>query len=300
MSSIPPVVPQTLRNEAIRVQNQLKILIHNYKILSSRLDKDPEDKRLIAQVAQVQDYIVAYNQEQCFLLEKIRQFLKDLEAGKFFRQETLASSTSSSPNSKHSPNSLSDDDRETIDDEGSDDHECSDDEQKIDPYTQYFTDENLYTGHVEQYDVQCESCLDCETKFSSPTKKLKQRDEIFNQNTDQNKYMKNLELLSKEVSPEFESVLQSQRENNKYSQFVYIPEVSDRKYRNQSFLVKLAVSPPQLRKRKQEMAEKSNRPTRAVTFPPVRMGTRKQSSMKQQRMEEEKQEIEKLFKSDVE
>jgi len=300
MCSIPPVVPQTLRNEAIRVQNQLKILIHNYKILSSRLDKDPEDKRLIAQVAQVQDYIVAYNQEQCFLLKKIRQFLKDLEAGKFFRQQSLESSSSphSSPNSKNSPNSLSDDDRETLD--GEDHHSSSDDEEKIDPYTQYFTDENLYTGHVEEYDVQCESCLDCDTRFSSPTKKLKQREEISNQNTDQSKYMKNLEMLSAEARPEFESVLQSQRENSKYRQFVYIPEVSDKKYRNQSFLVKLAVSPPQLRKRKQELAEKPNRPTRAVTFPPVRMGTRKQSSMKQQRMEEEKQEIEKLFKSDVE
>ena len=33
MTGIPPVVPLTLRTEATRVQNQLKVLITNYRVI---------------------------------------------------------------------------------------------------------------------------------------------------------------------------------------------------------------------------------------------------------------------------
>ena len=35
MSGIPAIVPQTLRTEATRVQNQLKVLINNYGVIIS-------------------------------------------------------------------------------------------------------------------------------------------------------------------------------------------------------------------------------------------------------------------------
>jgi len=308
MSGIPAIVPQTLRTEATRVQNQLKVLISNYGILSGRLEKDPENKILINQLGEVQDYIVFYNQEQCFLLDKIRQFLKDLESGKFFNKQIslnstgVSSTSSSSPGGKPSPASLSDDEF------GDKSSSCEEEEEGADQdgtqspegediYLQYLTDDNLYKGHEDAYEVNCESPLEYETKFCSPTKKFREREEIFNDCKDQTKYMKNLEMLTNSVLNDCETSLQNQRLKNQFRQFLYIPEVSDKKYRNQSFLVKLALSPPQLRKRK-EPGNKHKRPIRAVTFPPVRMGTRKQSSMKQQRKDEEKLEIEKLLKTE--
>ena len=32
MSGIPPIVPKTLRDEVYKIQDQLKILINNYKV----------------------------------------------------------------------------------------------------------------------------------------------------------------------------------------------------------------------------------------------------------------------------
>eukprot|EP00088_Acartia_fossae_P066190 TRINITY_DN8194_c0_g1_i12.p1 TRINITY_DN8194_c0_g1~~TRINITY_DN8194_c0_g1_i12.p1 ORF type:complete len:355 (-),score=60.55 TRINITY_DN8194_c0_g1_i12:215-1279(-) len=312
-TGIPNVVPLTLRTEAYRVQNQLKILINNYKILSGRLEKNPENKILMRQLADVQNYIVFYNQEQCFLLDKIRKFLRDLENGKFFGKQlslnsTGESSRASSTNGKPSPNSFSEDecsDRSSNsgDEEGGENGRrggsaSPTDSQGEDPYLQYFTDESLYKGHVESYSIECESPLEYETKYTSSTKKFRERDQIFNESRDQVTYMKNLEMLSQSVAADFEQALNNQRKIDRHREFLYIPEVSDRKYRNQSFLVKLALSPPQLRKRKPDIGAKHNRPMRAVTYPPARMGTRKQTSMKQMRKNEEKLEIEKLLKSE--
>jgi len=295
---IPPVVPKTLRHEVYRIQDQLKILVQNYKILRYRLSQDPDNPTILQQLDQVKDYIAEFNQEQFILLEKIRQFLRDLETGAFFKKETSPTPKDTikkkrgrkkdpSKSKSHTP-SLSDEEEER-------------------EYYSYLTDPNLCKGHEEEYKIAPPSSELCERSVRGlevpPSPKIHPslvKQNLFNSSNDARKYMLHLELMPSTELDEYISLLAVQRDKNKYREMLFIPEVSDKKYRNQSFLVKMAASPPQLRKRKREPpTEKNQRPVRALTFPPERMGTRKQNSMKQRRQDEEKLEIEKLMKEEL-
>jgi len=304
MSGIPPVVPKTLRNRVNFLQDQLKILVHNYQVLSLRLQDDPEDESSKSQIFRVKEYIIKFNEEQCFLFEKIRSFLKDLESGKFFKKQTLNGTAAYKP---------ADSDDETCSDQINlnGDSECrrrfnrgsvgsnSSVEECEDLYVGYFCKEDFYKGHVESYRVDCPAPLEKVDDFLvSPTKKFRMREEInIIENLDKNKHMLNIDLMPSEVYADFMQTLKNQRKKLKNREFLSVPEVSDKKYRNQSFLMKMAVSPPQLRKRKPEGGiHKPSRPVRAITFPPERMGTRKQNSMKRRHETEEQKEIEKLRK----
>jgi len=144
---------------------------------------------------------------------------------------------------------------------------------------------------------EMERILTLESSNCSPIKKLK-RDEVELTTTDEANYMAHLDLLPINIAKEYVDLLAAQQEKKKYREFLDVPEVSDKKYRNQSFLMKLTVSPPKLRARKEKPDRRMPRPVRAITFPPERMGTRKQNSMKVRRRLEEDEEFEKLRKSE--
>lgn len=302
MSGIPPVVPKTLRAKVESIQEQLKILLHNYKVLSIRHQENPEDDTVNEQLCQVKEYIVLFNQEQCNLFEKIRQFLKDLETGVFFeRKRKVASSYDATLEEKdveknENTTTANQNAAHTLQDRSI--NATEDESEEL--YVGYFCKEDFYRGHVEHYQVECPDKLEkVEIAGSSPTKKYRLREEIDSTNQDKTKHMLNIELMPGGVLEEYMTTLSEVRAKLKYREFLSVPEVSDKKYRNQSFLQKMAVSPPQLRKRRPENTiNKPSRPVRAITFPPERMGTRKQNSIKRRHETEEQKEIEKLRKLD--
>jgi len=279
-------VPRSLRVEVGRIQEQLKVLVNNFKILHHRSLQDPLNGTLKDQLIQVKEYIFYYNQQQVAILEKIREFLRGLETGKFVNksqeqdeEQSLKRKWSDTPSRS---GTLSDEDEED------------------DIYLEYLSDESLYKGHVDSYQPETESKLTLQSSYCSPHKKVKKKETDIS-SSDQENYMLHLDLVKDNVLKEYSDLFSAQQTKKKYREFLDVPEVSDKKYRNQSFLMKLAVSPPKLRARARKESRESARlprPARAITFPPERMGTRKQNSMKARRQLEEDAEFQKLSKSE--
>lgn len=290
MSGIPPIVPRSLRLEVGRIQDQLKVLVNNLKILHYRSSEDPLNGTLKDQLVQVKEYIFYYNQQQLAILDKIRQFLRDLETGQFVKKSQEQDELRDEQRRPKRKWSVTPSRSGTL----------SDEEQEDDIYLEYLSDESLYKGHVDSYEPEKESKLTLQSSLCSPVKKLKKQETDISCCEKAN-YMVHLDLLPENILKEYIGLFSDQQTKKKYREFLDVPEVSDKKYRNQSFLMKLAVSPPKLRERKDvSVRERARlpRPARAITFPPERMGTRKQNSIKARRRLEEDAEFEKLRKSE--
>ncbi|XP_023328855.1 uncharacterized protein LOC111701687 [Eurytemora carolleeae] len=281
MSGIPPIVPKTLRDEVYKIQDQLKILINNHKILDFRLTQEPENNELTVQINKVKEYIFYYNQQQLYLLEKIREFLRHLEAGQFIKKQEQIPTELPKKKLKKDFKSISHSPEQS-----------EVEEERVG--LEYMENDDFYKGHVDSYHVECPEEYKDDI-VSSPVKRFRPKPDLTNSNPDQNQFLLNLDLLESNLIDEYLSILRAQDVKKRQREFLYVPEVSDKKFRNQSFLLKIACSPPQLRRRK-ETADTKPRPARAITFPPERMETRKKNSMKQRKETEEQLEIEKLMK----
>jgi len=64
MLNIPECVPKQLVEELEGYQNQIKILIRNYKVLKDRHQNSPEDELVPQQIKQVEQFIVQFNEKQ--------------------------------------------------------------------------------------------------------------------------------------------------------------------------------------------------------------------------------------------
>jgi len=199
MSGIPPIVPRSLRLEVGRIQDQLKVLVNNLKILHYRSSEDPLNGTLKDQLVQVKEYIFYYNQQQLAILDKIRQFLRDLETGQFVKksQEDELRDEQRRPKRKWSV---------TPSRSGT----LSDEEQEDDIYLEYLSDESLYKGHVDSYEPETESKLTLQSSLCSPVKKLKKQETDISC-CDKANYMVHLDLLPENILKEYIGLFSDQQ-----------------------------------------------------------------------------------------
>lgn len=66
---------------------------------------------------------------------------------------------------------------------------------------------------------------------SSPVKRFRPKPDLTNSNPDQNQFLLNLDLLESNLINEYLSILRAQDVKKRQREFLYVPEVSDKKFR---------------------------------------------------------------------
>lgn len=66
---------------------------------------------------------------------------------------------------------------------------------------------------------------------SSPVKRFRPKPDLTNSNPDQNQFLLNLDLLESNLIDEYLSILRAQDMKKRQREFLYVPEVSDKKFR---------------------------------------------------------------------
>ena len=66
---------------------------------------------------------------------------------------------------------------------------------------------------------------------SSPIKRFRPTPDLTNSNPDQSQFLLNLDLLESNLIDEYLSILRAQDVKKRQREFLYVPEVSDKKFR---------------------------------------------------------------------
>lgn len=291
LPGLPAIVPRRLKEELGRLQEQIKVLLRNHSILHHRLQQDPQNEVTSRLMGQVEEYLVFFSTEQGVLLEKVRQFLRDIEEGKYEHKQSVKTEdlereeeddggkipkpTRESSFSSKVPSSASSEGDDTGDEE----------EEERRPYLQYFTADNCQRGHVEEYRIPCPSPEPEEaqdTEEDQETFSLERLHEFPTLPLEQEAFLHSLDLLRIAEYRAFVNFLEDKRRRNLKRISSYVPEVSDKKLRYQSYLQNSLFSPPHLRKRRSTPSADPKQggggagAGRSAYYPPPpeRMGTR--------------------------
>lgn len=291
LPGLPSEVPQEYREKLITFQNQIKILIKNHQILVSRLRKNPQDHKVVKQIDDVKKYLISFSDQQRDVLDKVRDFLKDLEEkrlaaenspeivqGPALSKQELKTSRCSTPvkNSKNKSKKKIKGRSKTCSSISPD----SSDDESDEIFLAYFDIKEGYRGHIEEYDVSLPSKdqeeellenVDEELSFLRTEDKL---DVISKEN-----YMLNIDLLTDSQHKMSLTQLEGKKKRKALKRVsTYIPEVADKKYRYQTFLQNSITSPPHLRRRKPNQLPSLPRPVKTLSFPNLeKMETRSKS-----------------------
>lgn len=277
LPGIPPEVPQEYKEQLIKFQNQIKTLILNNQILLSRLEKDPQDQKVIGQLEQVKIYLISFSEQQEEVLEKVRNFLRKNEKLKAKSPDSKDSTKTSTPKSKSKAkgkvkaskfSSLV-----TSDDSG-------DERESI--YLSYLLREDCYRGHVEEYHVECPGVEKVEQEEEEVIEDVKQHDHTETLDViGKENFMLSIDLLTEPIYLQRKSRIEKLRKRKRTRRPTHIPDISDKKYRYQTFLQSNTTSPPHLRRRKpNQLPSVPTRQTglRTVSLPPPeKMETRKKT-----------------------
>jgi len=271
LPGIPPEVPQHYRDQLIQFQNQIKTLILNHQVLLSRLEKNPQDTKVVGQIEQVKIYLISFSEQQEEVLEKVRFFLKkNVKEVKEKSPDSKASTPKSKTKGKGKGKKVSSE--VTSDDSG---------DERDSIYLSYLVREDCYRGHVEVYDVECPGPEAVERIEEETIEDLVQRnytetlDEIEKDN-----FMFSIDLLTEPIFEQRTSRLEKLRKRKKCRSITQIPEISDKKYRYQTFLQSTITSPPHLRRRKPNQLPSlpPRQGLRTISLPPPeKMETRKKT-----------------------
>lgn len=295
MPGLPPEVPSELRDQLGRFQRQIKVLVGNYQILVSRAENDPEDLVTVRQIEEVRKYLISFSNQQNVVLEKVRNFLANLEQEKrrhkYHEYSVLGPPppgpilVKPKPRKKEKRKSKeffsAKNSRSASPDLGDSDSDQT--------YLAYLDPgESQYRGHTEEYSVPCPSpphCEEPEDECVGGTQEPRERD-------GKEQYMLSLELLTTQELEVLHSQQDSQRRKKSKGQrrvSSYVPDVADKKYRYQTFLQGSTTFSPHLRRRTPASTVSSlprhslprhslPRVNKTFSFPlETRMGTRSKS-----------------------
>jgi len=248
ISGIPGHVPQQYKDQLQSFQSQIKILLQNHQILLGRLEKNPEDKKVLEQIEQVKIYLISFSEQQKEVLDKVRQFLSDLEEEKNKTPEKeTKSSRCSTPKSRGRPPNKSKAKGKSSKNSSEAASDSSEDEADG-IYLAYLNYETGYKGHVEDYDI---SPGDFD-KDDEPVEEFVKHFETTEtlENINKEKFLASRDLLTE---PNYNSTLsriEELRRRKHFNVVTYIPDISDKKLRYQTFLQNTVTSPPRLRNRR--------------------------------------------------
>jgi len=292
LPGLPIAVPQEYREKLIRFQNQIRILINNHQILLSRLRKNPQDYKVLKQIDEVKNYLISFSDQQRDVLDKVRDYLKDLEEKGKLGEDTpdivdvpisskqdQKTSRCSTPvkhlktKSKKKTNKGKSKPSTSISPDSSDD-------ESDEIFLAYLDSTDGYRGHVEEYEVICplrdhgDKLVDENFEEVSFIRTEASLDIVTKEN-----YMLNIDLLTDDQYKICNTQLEEKKKRKALKRVsTYIPEVADKKYRYQTFLQNSITSPPHLRRRKPNQLPSVPRPVKSLSFPTVeKMETRSKS-----------------------
>jgi len=288
LPGLPEEVPQEYRDQLVKFQKQIKILLKNHQILVCRSQKNPQDQQILKQIEEVKNFLFSFSEQQRIVLDKVRQFLREAEEHRK-RQEISDSLEQNQPSSlkqdQKSPNCSTPvkssksktKKRSKVKPKHSNSHtpDSSDDECN-EVYLAYF-DAQGYKGHVEEYDVSLleeEGKEDVKLENKSAEPVLCRAQETFDLVNKEN-YMLNIDLLTDVNYQMLLSHLEGKKKMRSLKRVItYIPEVADKKYRYQTFLQNSITSPPHLRRRKPNQLPSNPKPVKSLS---EKMETRNKS-----------------------
>jgi len=252
LSGVPEDVPCEYKEQLKAFQIQIKILLQNQQILLARLKKNPEDKKVLQQIDQVKIYLISFSEQQEEILDKVRDFLQDIEKEKsqepVAKEEKISGRTqrikgrkSNSNKSKSKSKSLKNSNEAShVTSESSDDED--------DFFLAYLDNTSGYRGHIENYDIGPD---DSEVSDNSVEEFYRRIDTTETVETiEKIKFLDTIDLLT---VPSYTSTLakiEELRNMKQHSLVTYVPDIADKKYRYQTFLQSTINSPPHLRTRK--------------------------------------------------
>jgi len=251
---LPDEVPKELRMELERLQRQIKVLLNNYQVLTGRAEQSPEDSEVGHQIAEVKRYLITFSNQQNSVLESVRNFLSNLEEEKrFWNQQhsfpppagPVASKTKSRKKDKRKSREWQGAASSRNSRSASPDSAGEEAEQV---FLAYFSPgPGCFPGHLEEYDVMCPppSLDEHETEAEEMEESVE-----METSSDREAFFSRLNLLTNEQGKRIEEVYKRRRlRRGKMKLPSYIPEVADKKYRQQNFLQSCLTSPPHLRRR---------------------------------------------------
>jgi len=251
---LPDEVPKGLRMELERLQRQIKVLLNNYQVLTGRAEQSPEDSEVGHQIAEVKRYLITFSNQQNSVLESVRNFLSNLEEEKrFWNQQhsfpppagPVASKTKSRKKDKRKSREWQGAASSRNSRSASPDSAGEEAEQV---FLAYFSPgPGCFPGHLEEYDVMCPppSLDEHETEAEEMEESVE-----METSSDREAFFSRLNLLTNEQGKRIEEVYKRRRlRRGKMKLPSYIPEVADKKYRQQNFLQSCLTSPPHLRRR---------------------------------------------------
>jgi len=252
---LPDEVPKGLRMELERLQRQIKVLLNNYQVLTGRAEQSPEDSEVGHQIAEVKRYLITFSNQQNSVLESVRNFLSNLEEEKKFWNQQHSFPPPAGPVASSKTKSRKKDKRKSREWQGAassrNSRSASPDsagEEAEQVFLAYFSPgPGCFPGHLEEYDVMCPppSLDEHETEAEEMEESVE-----METSSDREAFFSRLNLLTNEQGKRIEEVYKRRRlRRGKMKLPSYIPEVADKKYRQQNFLQSCLTSPPHLRRR---------------------------------------------------
>jgi len=290
---LPDEVPQELRLELERLQRQIKILLNNYQVLTGRAEQRPEDSEVSHQIAEVKRYLITFSNQQNSVLESVRNFLSNLEEEKRFCNQQHSFPPPAGPIAAKAK-ARKKDKRKSREWQGvasssRNSRSASPDsagEEAEQVFLAYFSPgPGCFPGHLEEYDVMCPP--PSPEQHEADAEEMEESLEMET-SSDREAFFARLNLLTNEGGKRIAEVYKRRRlRRGKMKLPSYIPEVADKKYRQQTFLQSCLTSPPHLRRRTPapRAAIAPIKPAALVLPPPppppmvqeTRMGTRSRS-----------------------
>jgi len=291
LPGLPSEVPQEYRDQLVKFQKQIKILINNHQILESRSLKNPQDQKVLKQIDEVKNYLISFSDQQREVLDKVRTYLRILEEERKVDIHELGppaiplkkehkTSRCSTPVKNHKNKAKKKGKGKSSKNSSSASPDSSD-EECDEIFLTYFNPTEGYRGHVEEYDIECPPTDETDDLIEEKESEEFTFPRAGNQpNIDEKgSFMLNIDLLTEsQYKMSVTSLDNNKRRKARKRVTTYIPEVADKKYRYQTFLQNSITSPPHLRRRKANQLPSIPRPVKSLSFPTVdKMETRNKS-----------------------
>jgi len=255
LPGIPEEVPCEYKKQLKAFQIQIKILLQNQQILLARLEKNPEDKKVLQQIEQVKIYLISFSEQQEEILDKVRNFLQEIEHAK--SQEPIVKDTGKTaavgrtPKLKGRKNNSNKAKSKSKSLKNSNEvshvtSESSDDEDDV--FLAYLDNTEGYRGHIENYDIGPDDSDNCDNSVEEFYRRIDTTETL--ETIEKVKFLDTIDLLT---GPSYSSTvarIEELRNMKQHCLVTYVPDIADKKYRYQTFLQSTINSPPHLRTRK--------------------------------------------------
>jgi len=252
---LPDEVPKGLRMELERLQRQIKVLLNNYQVLTGRAEQSPEDSEVGHQIAEVKRYLITFSNQQNSVLESVRNFLSNLEEEKRFWNQQHSFPPPAGPVTAKAK-ARKKDKRKSREWQGAassrNSRSASPDsagEEAEQVFLAYFSPgPGCFPGHLEEYEVMCPP-TSLDPQDAEAGEELEESVEMET-SSDREAFLARLNLLTNEGGKHIEEVYKRRRlRRGRMKLPSFIPEIADKKYRQQTFLQSCLTSPPHLRRR---------------------------------------------------